>query len=72
MANGKNGHRMILTEAEWKQLPEESRSWITFQTIHGLDQRVEVLEGKKRFDRLCAFMGGVIGGVAAALGIKLT
>jgi len=67
MSNGK----MIVTRETWKELDEEDRGWLLYETVNGLEKRVERIEGRNLFDKTCSFLGGVLGGVAAVLGWKV-
>ena len=67
MANG----FLVLDEQDWKDATPEQRDWMIFKTLKSLDSRMGELE-KRPFAHKCfAFMGGVIGGFAAAIGIKV-
>jgi len=63
--------KMIVTETTFKEMPENERSWLLYNTMTALDKRVEKIEGRKFWDSTKSFMGGLIGGAAAAFGIRL-
>lgn len=48
----------------------ENRDWLIFSTLNSMDRRLEALECRKKYDKCWSFLGGVIGGIAATLGIK--
>lgn len=61
---------MIVNEKDWESASAEQRDWLIFNTLQSLDSRLKSLESKSVFDKVCAFAGGVVGGLAAALGLK--
>lgn len=69
MANG-----FIVTEKDWENMTPAQQSWMTFNAVQSMDKRVECLEDKKWINSGCAFIGGIIGGlafsVAKYLGVK--
>ena len=67
-----NNGFMVVTEKDWEKATPEQRDWYIFNTLQSLNERLKKLEKQTFFFRVCAFAGGVIGGVIAALGIKLT
>jgi hypothetical protein len=71
MASEKNGNRMTVTERDWEHMTSENRDWLIFSTMKSMDRRLEVIESKSRFDKCWSFLGGMIGGAAAFLGIKV-
>lgn len=66
----KNGHRMVLTDRDWENMTPESRDWLIFSTLNSMDKRLEALECRKKYDKCWSFFGGILGGLAATLGIK--
>lgn len=69
MANG-----FEINEETFKNIPKDQRDWILFSTTIAIRKDVEILKAKKWYDSGCAFIGGIIGGlaftVAKALGVK--
>jgi len=61
---------MVLTDRDWENMTPESRDWLIFSTLNSMDKRLEALECRKKYDKLWSFFGGILGGVAAMLGIK--
>jgi len=64
--------------AEWKALTSEERRYAEHSLLLRLDGRIALLEwqvgglkSRKWIDRGAAGVGGVIGGVLAALGLKI-
>ncbi len=62
MSNG-----FIISKETWDAMPDEQRSWIMFETMQGVDVQLKSL---KRWNKASSFVGGVIGGVLASLGVK--
>jgi hypothetical protein len=65
MANG-----FIVSKESWDRMKEEDRKWITFDTMQNMNVRLKKLEGRPLADKCFSLAGGVIGGFAAALGLK--
>ncbi len=61
-----------LTEKDWENATHEQRGWYTYNALLGLSTRIDVLEKRAWVYRGCSFLGGLIGGIAAALGVKLS
>lgn len=66
MANG----FIVIDDKEWEHADAEARSWMTYKTLKAIDGRLQVLEKRPLMDKCFSFLGGAIGGFAAALGIK--
>ena len=64
MANG-------ITKDTFKTMDVDSKLNVLFDYAH--DSCIDIAKLKKRpfIDKVCAFTGGLIGGAAAAVGIKL-
>lgn len=62
MSNG-----FILSKETWDHMPEEQQKWIMFETMQNVNIRLRHLE---KWNKVFAFTGGVVGGIAATLGIK--
>jgi outer membrane lipoprotein SlyB len=58
----------ILSKETWDHMPEEQRQWIMFETMQVVNARLKRLE---RWNKVFSFSGGVLGGIAGALGIKV-
>lgn len=65
MANG-----FIVTEKDWGKMEPAQQGWMTFNAIQDLNARLQKLEKRPMVDKCFSFLGGVIGGFAAVLGIK--
>ncbi len=63
-----NGDGFIITKDTWENLPEDQKSWILFDTVQNLTKDVKCL---KRWNKVTSFLGGIVGGVAAAFGVKI-
>lgn len=66
MANG-----FVVTKEDWEHMTPAQQSWMTFNAVQSMDERVKRLEKRSVFDRGCSAVGGFIGGAAAYLGIKI-
>lgn len=66
-----NGY-MIITEKDWEKADENQRGWMMFNTIQNMDKRLKKLERRPVIDKIYSFVGGIIGGVLAFLGIKIS
>jgi len=66
-------HRfLVVDEKDWAALTPARRDWMIFNTLKSLDCRMETLERRPHIDKFFAFAGGIIGGLAAAMGIKFS
>jgi hypothetical protein len=69
MANG-----FIVTKEDWENMTPDQQSWMTFNAVQAMNDRVSCLEKKKWVNSSCAVIGGIIGGIgfsiAKALGWK--
>jgi len=63
--------RMIVSKERWDELEEKERSWFVYDTMISIDKRLTSLEKAKILNKSLSFMGGVVGGAAAFLGIKI-
>jgi len=63
MANG----FLVIDEKDWKELTPERRDWLIFNTLKSMDARLQKLE---RWSSCFSFLGGIVGGFVAALGLK--
>lgn len=61
---------LVLDEKDWESATAEQRSWMTFKTLESIDKRLKVLEKRPFVDKCFSFLGGAVGGLAAAIGIK--
>ena len=61
---------MVITEKDWEQADEKSRSWMLFNTVQNMNCRLKKLEKRPIVDKIYAFAGGAFGGALAALGLK--
>ena len=64
-------NHMIVNEKDWEIASEEQRSWMVFNTIQSINNRLEKLEKRPIIDKMFSFVGGVIGGALAFIGIKI-
>lgn len=66
MANG----FLIVNEKDWEKMTPEQQGWATFNTMQSMNLRLQTLEKRPLVEKCWSFMGGIIGGFAAALGLK--
>lgn len=67
MANG----FIVIDDDDWEHADPEQRAWMTFKTLKSMDERLKKIESRTWLDKGCAFLGGIIGGAAAFIGIKI-
>ena len=65
-----------ISRYRWEVSSPSDRNWMMFEMLQAIDQRVRALEAKKTFDErmltLGSIGGGIIGGLATVLGIKIS
>ena len=65
-----------ISRDRWEKTPSPDQTWMMFEMLQAIDQRVRALEAKKTFDErmltLGSIGGGIIGGLATLLGIKIS
>ncbi len=61
-----------LTEKDWERATQEQQGWYTYSALINLSKRLDEVERKRWFRNSLAFIGGLIGGALATLGIKIT
>ena len=66
-----NGY-MVITEKDWEKTTPENRSWMLFNTVQNMNNRLKKLERRPIIDKALAFGGGIFGGAMAYLGIKIS
>ena len=62
---------MSIKEKDWEKATEKQKSWMLFNTVQSMDARLKKLEKRPIIDKMFSFVGGVIGGALAFLGIKI-
>jgi len=62
---------LIVTEKDWANITPERQNWIIFETLKDVNRRLKTLENRPLWDKCCSLIGGIIGGIAATLGIKV-
>ncbi len=60
---------IIINEKSWASMSAEEKEEATYNTLKSIDERLKCLEKRKWIDSLGSFAGGVVGGLAAMLGI---
>lgn len=59
---------IVLDEKDWEGATPEQRDWMIFKTMKSMDDRLRRLE---RWNKAFSFAGGLVGGLASAIGIKV-
>jgi len=62
---------IVVDDKDWESASQEQRDWMTYNTILSIDARLTKLERKPWVDKVCSFVGGIIGGALAFIGIKV-
>ena len=69
---------IIFSEKDWEKSTADRRSWLVYNTLHSLDNRIKIVEQQINknllFEKINAFLGGIIGGALVTgvyLGVKL-
>lgn len=70
MVNDFRDSGFVVDEKDWEGMTESQKSWMLFKTMLKMDDRLGRLERKSLFHKACATVGGVLGGAAAAFGVK--
>lgn len=58
---------LVVDEKDWCDASAEQRDWMVFKTLRSMDIRMGKLE---RWNKGFSFLGGMIGGFVAVLGMK--
>ena len=66
----KNGF-IVIDENDWRDATPEGRDWMIYKTLKSMDGRLQALEGKSLFNRVCMSIGAVVGGFVGGLGAVL-
>ncbi len=61
---------IVLDDKDWEGMTAEQRDWAVFKTLKSIDGRLKKLERRPIIDKCFAFLGGIVGGFLAALGIR--
>jgi hypothetical protein len=70
VADNKIGFDMVVCEKDWEAMPDSQKTWMLFNTLRSIDERLATVEGQSTMHKYLAFLGGVVGGAAAAIGVK--
>ena len=62
---------ITITEKDWECMDEKQKLWAIYNTLQTMDSRMKALEKRPIADKCFAFLGGIVGGFLAALGIKI-
>lgn len=63
--------KMVITKESWESMPDEEKDWLMFNTIQSMDMRITKLEKGGVINKTLTFAGGIIGGIAFWLGIRI-
>ena len=61
---------IVVDDKDWEKASQEQRDWMAYNTMRSIDARLTKLERKPLIDKVCSFVGGIIGGALAFIGIK--
>lgn len=64
-----NNLTVKISEEEFLEKPESEQHWVLYRAIQGQDERIVKLEKQKWIKGSLAFAGGIIGGIAAKIGL---
>jgi predicted signal transduction protein with EAL and GGDEF domain len=67
MANG----FLVIDKDAWETVNDEERNKILFATIKSIDMRLKAIEKRPIIDKVCATVGGAVGGALTLLGFKI-
>lgn len=56
---------MVVTEKDWEKATADRRSWMTYNTLQALGERLKKLENKAFIEKIYSFSGGILGGALA-------
>lgn len=56
---------MVVTEKDWESATPDRRSWMIFNTLQAMEERIDSLEGSPFSQKVYSFIGGVLGGAMA-------
>ena len=66
----KNGF-IVIDEQDWEDASDEQRVRMLYKTLNSIDGRLQALEGKAMFNRICVSIGAVVGGMVGGIGAVL-
>jgi len=66
----KNGF-IVIDEQDWEDASDEQRVRMLYKTLNSIDGRLQALEGKSMFNRICVSIGAVVGGMVGGIGAVL-
>ena len=62
MANG----FLVLRREDWEKATPDQRDWYIYNTLQNINNRLQKLEKKTLSPKICALLGAILGGFAAA------
>jgi len=61
---------IIVDRETWKNIDDEERFRMVYNTLRSIDDRLKKLERRPVFDRVASFVGGIVGGILAFFYLK--
>ena len=61
---------IVVGEKDWANATPEQRDWMVYQTLQSLNNRMTTLECRPLAHKFLSFVGGLVGGFIAAIGLK--
>lgn len=61
---------VVINEKDWEKASDDQRMWWIFNTLQNIDARMKKVEGRRWYDKVSSFAGGIFGGALATLGIR--
>ena len=67
-----DGNGFSISKEAWQKMPAKEQNWILYDTQRSINARLKQLERRPFYDKACSFLGGMLGGAAASIGINFT
>ncbi|MFH0926269.1 MAG: hypothetical protein V1872_11700 [bacterium] len=65
-----NKRYFVVDEQTWKRIPANEQVWMIYKNQVETNSRLDRLERTNFIKSLSAFIGGIVGGSLASLGVK--
>lgn len=59
---------IVVSEQDWEAATSDRRSWMVFNTLRNIEERITKLENKVYLEKIYSFFGGCLGGAIAVWG----
>lgn len=56
---------IVVSEQDWAAATAERRSWMVFNTLRSIEERLKALENRVFIEKFYSFAGGIFGGALA-------